>query len=443
MPKASIIIRSKNEERWIKHCLSMVHAQTMSDFEVILVDNESEDATVEVARRAGIDKLTTISHFRPGLAINRGIAESSGEYLVILSAHCVPRDEHWLEALLQACDAPEVAGAYGRQVPVSFSSDNDKRDLLITFGLDRRVQVRDYFFHNANSVVRREVWERYPFDNDVTNIEDRVWGKEVVSAGYHLVYEPDAAVYHHHGIHQNLDVDRGRSVVSILERVESADDMHGLPDSMKPANVHVTALCPVLGPLERYEGKDLMEDLVADLKSSRFVNSIHLVGEHPSVADAAARLDVGYVRRPGSLMPPDKTVEDVLRFSLQQVERDGELPDAVLYANYLFPHRPAGFFDRLVEELQLGGMDTVFAGEPEYDNFWFADTELGYRMFGSGMKPRAARSPLYRAIGGLGTLSRAFHIRKGVLIGEHVGIVSLPDARFTHKVATTPEPVKG
>ena len=53
MPEISIIIRTKNEERWIGHCLAMVYKQTLEDFEVILVDNQSEDHTVEISAGTG------------------------------------------------------------------------------------------------------------------------------------------------------------------------------------------------------------------------------------------------------------------------------------------------------------------------------------------------------------------------------------------------------
>ena len=45
MPDISIILRTKNEERWIAHCLAMLYKQNYSDFEVILVDNASTDHT--------------------------------------------------------------------------------------------------------------------------------------------------------------------------------------------------------------------------------------------------------------------------------------------------------------------------------------------------------------------------------------------------------------
>ena len=43
----------------------------------------------------------------------------------------------------------KLAGVYGRQLPLSYTSDADKRDLLIAFGQDKKVQHKDYFFHNA------------------------------------------------------------------------------------------------------------------------------------------------------------------------------------------------------------------------------------------------------------------------------------------------------
>ena len=45
-PAVSIVIRTKNEERWISQCLRGVFRQAYRDVEVILVDNESADKTV-------------------------------------------------------------------------------------------------------------------------------------------------------------------------------------------------------------------------------------------------------------------------------------------------------------------------------------------------------------------------------------------------------------
>ena len=78
----------------------------------------------------------------------------------------------------------KVAGVYGRQEPLSYSTDFDKRDLITVFGLDKKIQVKDPFFHNANSAFLRTTWKKFPFDEKVSNIEDRVWGHQVIKKNY-------------------------------------------------------------------------------------------------------------------------------------------------------------------------------------------------------------------------------------------------------------------
>ena len=146
--KVSIIIRSKNEEKWIGLCLSMIFQQTYNDFEVILVDNDSTDKTVKKAKQWPI-KLIKIKKFLPGDAINKGIEASSGEIIVCLSAHCIPKNRFWLSTLIKPLKNKKIAGVYGKQIPLSSSSALNKRDLYIVFGDDKKVQKKDTFFHNS------------------------------------------------------------------------------------------------------------------------------------------------------------------------------------------------------------------------------------------------------------------------------------------------------
>ena len=218
-PAVSIIIRARNEEKWITSCLSSVFRQEFSDFEVILIDNSSTDRTVEKAKNFPIKDILTIGGFLPGKALNIGIRCSRGNHIVCLSAHCIPTNDKWLGNLLKNFQDGAIAGVYGRQEPMAFTKDVDKRDLINIFGLDRRVQKKDPFFHNANSMIRRDVWKRIPFSETATNIEDRIWAKTVLEAGYHIIYEPEASVYHYHGINQGRNIERARNVVRILEEI--------------------------------------------------------------------------------------------------------------------------------------------------------------------------------------------------------------------------------
>ena len=103
-PKVSIIIRTKNEERWIGSCLKAIHKQTYQNYEIILVDNESTDSTVRRAREFEIIKIVTISDYLPGKALNEGIKYANGKYIVCISGHCIPVDDYWLENLIKAIE---------------------------------------------------------------------------------------------------------------------------------------------------------------------------------------------------------------------------------------------------------------------------------------------------------------------------------------------------
>ena len=53
-PLVSIIIRTKNEARWIDHCLSAIATQSIQDYEIILVDNNSDDNSVKLQKNIPI-----------------------------------------------------------------------------------------------------------------------------------------------------------------------------------------------------------------------------------------------------------------------------------------------------------------------------------------------------------------------------------------------------
>lgn len=432
MPRVSVIIRTKNEEAWIGRCLKAVFDQTHKDLEVILVDNRSTDHTVEIARRFPIKEVVTLDQFRPGLSINEGIRRSTGEYLACLSAHCVPQHDRWLENLLRNFSDPKVAGVYGRQLPLAFSEASDKRDLLITFGLDRRVQVKDYFFHNANSMFRRDRWEAVPFDEQATNIEDRIWGKAIIEAGYQLVYEPEAQVYHHHGIHQDNDPNRARSTVSVLERFDEQASRE-LPGFLKPENIHAIAVVPVLGEPRKAGDHDLLKGLLEQFKSSSYIKQVYVLSEQKKLESVASAFGSKFILRPQELCSSEKTLEDALRFALAEIEKSGSYPEVILNANYLYPFRPARLFDELIQDIQSKGLETVFAGYTDYNNIWVVDPKGGFAQVGEGLKSRDRKQPVYEALYGVGSATASHVIRAGRLVGDRVGILPLTDRLYTLK----------
>lgn len=424
-PEISIIIRTKNEERWIAHCLAMIQQQDFKDFEIILVDNASTDHTVRVAQRYPLAQLIEVDRFLPGLALNDGIRASKGKYIVCLSAHCIPKRTDWLDCLRRNFDGDDrVAGVYGRQLPLSFTDAVDKRDLLIVFGQDRRVQLKDYFFHNANSMLPRSVWEEFPFDEQVPNIEDRVWGKAVIDAGYKIVYEPEAAVYHHHGLHQGNKPERAKGVVSVIERIEG-DVLDELPDSMRPERANIAAVIPVQYSVERGSvPHTLLSSAVASLHAAKYVDSVYLVAAEESLA---RELGASWIDRAEIPSADTLGIDELMQQCCGIIEGRGDFPEAMLFVNHDYLHRPEGIFDELIYDAQYKGYDCVFPGYVDYGHYWLRNAEGYFYQTDASLRPRASREPVFRALYGLGCVSSVALVRAGKLVGGKVGILPVTD----------------
>ena len=135
----SVIIRTKNEEDWIKHCLQALEKQVHKIKEIILVDSGSTDNTIKISSQFKNIKLVKIKKYLPGLSLNLGIDMASSENIAILSSHCIPKNEFWSRELVRAIQDPRIVAAYGKQIPLSYSSASDVRDLFITFGDEARI----------------------------------------------------------------------------------------------------------------------------------------------------------------------------------------------------------------------------------------------------------------------------------------------------------------
>ena len=199
MIETSVVIRTKDEAAGLGMLLCALGEQSRPAGETIVVDSGSRDSTLAIARKWGarIIELNP-EQFSFGRALNLGSAAASGEFLVYLSAHACPVDEQYLERLRVPFTEPQVAGVYGRQTPWPKCNVFEASAIEAAFPAGSRHQIDDFFFSAANCAVRRALWEARPFDEELPGCEDQAWAKWAISAGYGIVYEPTAEVFHSH-----------------------------------------------------------------------------------------------------------------------------------------------------------------------------------------------------------------------------------------------------
>ena len=199
-PTASIVIRCYNEREHIGKLLHGIFEQIHDDFEVLLVDSGSTDGTLEIADQYQIEEIVHIppEKFSFGRSLNYGCEAASGDFCVFISAHCYPKRVDWLERLLEKFEDENVAMVYGKQRgggPTKFSERQIFRRWFPGKDIDYQLTP---FANNANAAIRRDVWEEFRYDEQLTGLEDLDWGKRVKEAGYEISYASDAEIIHIH-----------------------------------------------------------------------------------------------------------------------------------------------------------------------------------------------------------------------------------------------------
>ncbi len=422
--KVSIIVRTKNEERWIDKCLSAIAQQSYHNHEVVVVDNVSTDATVRKAMEFEV-MMVSIEDFRPGDALNSGIRASTGDIIVCLSAHCIPAGPDWLKNLVAPLSDPKVAGVYGRQEPLPFSDPHDKRDLVTVFGLDRKEQLRDPFFHNANSALLRATWSEFPFDENVKNLEDRVWGQQVINAGRSIVYEPSASVFHWHGIHQGLDPKRAHGVVRVMESIHGESS---LPDFLAPEMQNNLVVIPIRAEPNFPDQSELLKITVAQAAQVGRASRVVVSTDSETLAEIARHegADVPFIR-PAALAEKSVDIIDVVRHALGESERTGPIPDAVLLMEVSYPLRKTADLVAMIDRLHSEGLEVVVPGRRERRGLW-ADHGGNVVQVGEGFKPRDSKtSSAYIGLLGYGTVIRAAALRSNDTFSSRVGVFNIDD----------------
>jgi rhamnosyltransferase len=199
MPQCSIVIRAYNEEKHIGRLLTGIMQQTLSDFEIVLVDSGSTDGTIAVASQYPI-RLVSISpeEFTFGRALNRGIEAGQGEFIVITSAHCYPMYPDWLEQLLAPFRDPDVALSYGKQRGGDSNHYSEHQWFRKYFPEVSIPRQGHPYCHNANAAIRRVLWEKHPYNENLTGLEDLAWGSWAMEQGYGIAYQAEAEVIHPH-----------------------------------------------------------------------------------------------------------------------------------------------------------------------------------------------------------------------------------------------------
>lgn len=144
---ASVIIPNWNGMKWLPGCLDALKRQSMQDFEVIVVDNDSSDDSVYFIRNNYPDAkvIPLAKNFGFSVAVNEGIKTASGKYIVLLNNDTLP-EKDWLLNLVHVIEnsTEKVGSLASLMVSMDDQELTDNTGITLDWnGLDYKIGTGD------------------------------------------------------------------------------------------------------------------------------------------------------------------------------------------------------------------------------------------------------------------------------------------------------------
>jgi GT2 family glycosyltransferase len=214
-PTVAVIIPNWNGHRFLAACFDSLRAQRYRDFEIVLVDNGSHDASVPFTRAHYPEVRIVALPRNLGFAgaVNRGIEASYGPYMALLN-NDTEADPDWLGELVRALEADPPAASAASKIR-EYGADRRDRiysvgDALTPDGCPRRIgageidcgqwdEPREVFGACGGAALyRRSVMAEIGLLDEAffAYLEDGDWAFRARLAGYRCVVAPSAVVYH-------------------------------------------------------------------------------------------------------------------------------------------------------------------------------------------------------------------------------------------------------
>jgi glycosyltransferase involved in cell wall biosynthesis len=219
--KVSVIIRTRDRERYFDQLMENLARQTIRASEIVIVDNYStekerqilENELYEIGRKWFRDSGTRLkfialsdNEFSHAYSSNLGVETAENELVCLTNAHSIPISLSWLQDGLRHFEDSSVAGVSGFFIPHREGKVMGKLDLMLYYFSQKMVLHQDWC-STINCIIRKSLWKIYPFDENLPKLipeakryglEDYDWSKEMTAKGYKIIVDPLFSVFHSH-----------------------------------------------------------------------------------------------------------------------------------------------------------------------------------------------------------------------------------------------------
>ena len=233
MPLISVIIPVYNGGKTIQETIESVLNQTLSNIELIVINDGSQDNTLEIVASIQDSRIKVFSYPNAGVnaSRNRGVSQASGDFIAFLDA-----DDLWtpdkLETQLRALqenDQAAVAYSWVDYIDGSNRFLHPGVHVTATGDVFKELLVLNFLENGSNPLIRRQALAQVgDFEESLTHAEDwDMWLR--LAAQYHFTAVPSPQVLYRVSTHSTsadvLKLEAG--CLQVLERA-----LNQVPESL-------------------------------------------------------------------------------------------------------------------------------------------------------------------------------------------------------------------
>lgn len=225
MNKASIVIVTYNSSPYIEPCLDSILTQGFKDYEVIVIDNASKDATKSIlrAKYPNVVLIENPKNFGTCKARNQGIAKAKGKFILCLD-HDVRLVGNFLADIYNTIGSQDNLGAVGPKILMRDGKTVYSRGVRLSYLRrfhdigsgktdEAKLEQKKYVFgiSAAAAIYRKEALESIKqggeyFDEDFFYfLEDIDLSWRMQKKGWRILYTPQVECLHSGGRSRNKD----------------------------------------------------------------------------------------------------------------------------------------------------------------------------------------------------------------------------------------------
>jgi glycosyltransferase involved in cell wall biosynthesis len=156
----SIVIPVYNEQDYLKACLDSIAAQTVMPDEVIVVDNNSTDKSLQIAARYGFVRIIKEPRQHQSFAQKTGFDASGSDIIGRIDADSILSAD-WVENVTRHfTQNSELVAITGGTLPYDMAARNASSQIFAGYNLLSSLIAGSRMLWGANCALRREVWDK-------------------------------------------------------------------------------------------------------------------------------------------------------------------------------------------------------------------------------------------------------------------------------------------